>query len=133
MQNLVFEQTFSVEKHHTDAHQHVNNVTYLQWVQDISGAHWRHLASAALQQKYYWVALRHEIDYKNQAFVGEALLVRTQIKEMSGYKSIREVWVYKQAGQVLLMHALSTRCLMATASNKPCRIGTDFDPFITVQ
>ena len=38
-----FEQTLMVEHHHLDELQHVNNVQYLQWVQDISGAHWQHL------------------------------------------------------------------------------------------
>ena len=34
-----FEQTLTVTSDHLDELKHVNNVQYLQWVQDIAGAH----------------------------------------------------------------------------------------------
>ena len=34
-----FEQTIEVTEAHLDELQHVNNVQYLQWVQDIASAH----------------------------------------------------------------------------------------------
>ena len=43
---------------------HVNNVVYLRWIQDIATAHWRAAATPAQQERYAWVAHRHEIDYK---------------------------------------------------------------------
>ena len=38
-----FEQKIRVTAAHLDELQHVNNVQYLQWVQDIAGAHWQSL------------------------------------------------------------------------------------------
>ena len=48
---------------------HVNNVVYVRWVQEVAASHWEHVASPILKTKYAWVVLRHEIDYKNPAFL----------------------------------------------------------------
>ena len=46
---------------------HVNNVTYVRWVQDAAVAHWTAAAGAADQAALRWVVLRHEIDYQRAA------------------------------------------------------------------
>ena len=43
---------------------HVSNVVYVRWVQEVAVAHWQALASEEAQRKVVWVVLRHEIDYK---------------------------------------------------------------------
>ena len=50
---------------------HVNNVVYLRWVQETAVAHWEAAAPADAQQKYHWIVLRHEIDYRAQALPGD--------------------------------------------------------------
>lgn len=125
----IFSHKLQVLPSHIDNQNHVNNVVYLQWVQDISEAHWLHLASDALQQSYFWVALRHEIDYKNQALLDDEILVETKIRSMEGYKSMREVWIYKLPERKLLAQSLTTWCLINAQTRKPCRIGADFDFF----
>ena len=60
--------SFKVLKNEIDSLNHVNNVVYLQWVNDISGIHWKILSNDILNKMYFWVAIRHEIDYVNQAF-----------------------------------------------------------------
>ena len=46
---------------------HVNNVTYLRWVQDAATAHWTRPRAREDQAKLLWIVLRHEIDYKQAA------------------------------------------------------------------
>jgi acyl-CoA thioester hydrolase len=48
-------------------------------VQDVATAHWRALASAKAQQRIGWVVLRHEIDYKAPACLGDEILLRTWV------------------------------------------------------
>ena len=60
---------------------HVNNVVYLQYAQDIATAHWESVASPELQEKVIWVARRHEIDYLKQALLGDKLVIKTRVGE----------------------------------------------------
>ena len=68
-----FEQTPMVEHHHLDELQHVNNVQYLQWVQDIAGAHWQHLIANREETFGLWVVRSHHIEYKRQAKLGDQI------------------------------------------------------------
>ena len=69
----------AVEPADIDGLGHVNNVVYVRWVQDVAVAHWRAVASAADQKKLLWIVVRHEIDYKQAAYLGDRVLARTWI------------------------------------------------------
>ena len=64
---IVFEQQIRVQAEDLDDLHHVNNVVYLQWVQDIAKAHWAVLSNPEVNRKYAWVVLRHEINYHRPA------------------------------------------------------------------
>ncbi len=118
-----YQDTFKVEKNAIDGLNHVNNVVYLQWVNDISEKHWNILAGQEIKEKYLWVVLRHELDYLNQAFLGDEITVITWVGESSGVKSIRNVYVYK--GETILLKARSTWCLLEMKTLRPTRIKED--------
>ena len=59
-----------------DEQNHVNNTVYLRWIQDVATAHWKALASADAQADIGWIVLRHEIDYKSPASLGDEILLR---------------------------------------------------------
>ena len=44
-----------------DEANHVNNVEYLRWVQEVSQRHWRSKVSEETIKKYAWVAMDHHI------------------------------------------------------------------------
>ena len=112
-----------VEPRHIDTLMHVNNVVYLQWVNDISERHWNKLAINGLKEKYFWVVLRHELDYMNEAVLGDELTLHTWIGESQGVKSIRHVKISK--GETLLLKAASTWCLIDAKTLRPTRIKHD--------
>ena len=60
---MKFSHSFRVFAAEIDAQNHVNNVAYLQWIQDIAVAHWQTAATAEQLENYTWVVIRHEIDY----------------------------------------------------------------------
>jgi len=124
-----YQETFKVKESDIDALNHVNNVVYLQWVNDIAEKHWGILSNAAINKKYFWVAIRHEIDYLQQAFLGDEITVCTWIGETGGVKSIRNVYIYK--GETLLVKTKTTWCLIDVKTLKPTRIKEDItDLFI---
>ena len=53
----------TVKETEIDSLNHVNNVVYLQWINDVSALHWKTLSTDEINSKYIWVAVRHEIDY----------------------------------------------------------------------
>lgn len=112
-----------VEEKHIDTLSHVNNVVYLQWVNDISEKHWNLLSSEGLNKKYFWVVLRHELDYVNQAVLGDEITLLTYVGASKGVKSVRHVEIYK--GEQLLLKAASTWCLIDARTLRPTRIKND--------
>ena len=74
-----FEIPIVVRSDDIDDMDHVNNVVYLSWVQDVAIAHWKARATDALRAEFGWVATRHEIDYKQAAVFGDAITARTWI------------------------------------------------------
>lgn len=72
-----FSRTFVVEPGDIDMLGHVNNVVYLRWVQDVAIAHWRELATREEQAALLWVVVRHVIDYKRPALMGDVIIAKT--------------------------------------------------------
>lgn len=118
-----YKHSFKVKLQDIDALNHVNNIVYLQWVQEISAMHWNTLTSKEIKEKYAWVALRHEIDYLGQAYVNDTITIHTWIDETHGAKSIRIVHIY--CGAKLLTKSKTTWCLLDAETLKPKRIGQD--------
>ena len=71
--------TVSVSTGDIDEQNHVNNTVYLRWVQGVATAHWQAVASPEAQETVGWVVLRHEIDYKTPAALGDKIILRTWV------------------------------------------------------
>lgn len=61
---------------------HVNNSIYLRWVESAVLDHWHGLATPVERDAYLWVAVRHEIDYRQPALLGQMLSIATRITEI---------------------------------------------------
>ncbi|ULC58233.1 acyl-CoA thioesterase [Flaviramulus sp. BrNp1-15] len=118
-----YQHKLTVFKEHIDVLNHVNNVVYVQWVNDIAEKHWSILTNEAINKKYFWVLLKHEIDYLGQAILGDELTIKTQVGETSGVKSIRYVEIYKD--KKLIIKSQTTWCLIDVNTLKPTRIQKD--------
>ncbi|MBK8611109.1 MAG: acyl-CoA thioesterase [Chitinophagaceae bacterium] len=122
MQADIFEHAVLVKPEHLDNMQHVNNVVYLQWVQDAAVAHWNARADMAVREKYNWVVLRHEIDYKSPALLNDELVLKTWVYDYQGVRSIRMVQVFRKEDNKLLVAARTVWCLLNSVTGKPVRI-----------
>lgn len=117
----VFEMPVVVEHKHLDENQHVNNVQYLQWVQDVAKAHWEEEAKPSWLMDYVWVALSHHIEYKKPAFLNDQLTLRTYINSFDGVKSNRVVEIYHQHSGVLVCTCRTVWVMLDRKNNKPVR------------
>ena len=81
MSRPVFELTLSTRREHIDELGHVNNAVWVQWIQQVAVAHWDSVADAAHKDAFYWVVVRHEIDYLRAAHEGDCITARTWVGE----------------------------------------------------
>jgi acyl-CoA thioester hydrolase len=117
---LKYEHSFIVEIADIDEQGHVNNVAYVRWIQDVAVAHWQKAATKVQQTKFTWVVLRHEIDYKKQAFKGEEITASTWVGKATKITCERFTEIKRK--QDLLVQAKSVWCMMDAIKVKPARI-----------
>lgn len=108
-----------------DALNHVNNVRYVQWIQDAAEAHWNTLATGEMKENYIWMVLSHHIEYKGQAFLGDEVRIRTYVTRSEGVTSTRVVEIYLHKQDKLLVTATTDWCLLSAATKRPARIGRE--------
>src|ERR1035437_2613458 len=78
-----FEIVLPVEPADLDQLGHVNNVTYLRWVQGAAVADRAAVAPSAGQAKVLWTVLRQEIDCLQPAFLGDGIIARPGVGSAS--------------------------------------------------
>lgn len=123
--NIVFTHTLTVTPGDIDEMNHVNNVVYLRWVQDAAAAHWDAYATEEIKRKYAWVVLRHEIDYKSPARLGDPVSAQTWIGSHEGVRSVRHVKLSHAETGVVFAEAVTTWCLLDAVTKRPRRIDSD--------
>jgi acyl-CoA thioester hydrolase len=81
MTRPTFELTFTARPEHIDELGHVNNVVWIQWIQQVAVAHWEAVARPEHKDSYFWVVVRHEVDYLRAAHEGDAITARTWVAD----------------------------------------------------
>jgi acyl-CoA thioester hydrolase len=117
----VFAQALAPRDADFDENGHVNNIVYVRWVQEMATAHWRARAPAEAQERWTWVILRHEIDYRRPLLPGETARARTWVGERSGPRYVRHVRIDGPDGEVCAQ-AVSTWCLIDLTTRRPMRV-----------
>ena len=98
---------------------HVNNVVYLSWVQDIAKEHWQIRASQEIINQYKWVVVNHNITYKKPLKIHQKVFIKTQVFDNAkGVLWGRMVWIYDDS-EVLVAEANTQYCLVDTQSLSP--------------
>ena len=116
------EKEITVSKNDLDDLNHVNNIIYIRWIQEIAKFHWESLVSNDIRNNYYWVLLEHQIKYLHPAFLGDKIKIKTYIEKTGGIKSNRIVEIYNTDTNILIVKSKTIWCLINAKSNKPSRI-----------
>ena len=120
-----FELVIAVEPADIDQLGHVNNVIYLRWVQEAAVAHWTAAAPAADQAKLLWVVVRHEIDYKQAAFLGDGIVARTWVGSASRIRFERFTELLRAGDRSLLAQARTLWCPIDARTGKPASVSPE--------
>jgi acyl-CoA thioester hydrolase len=121
----IYEKTITVNASDLDDLKHVNNVQYVQWIQDIAKEHWENRVSEEILNTCFWVVIRHEIDYKQQAFLDDELIIQTFVGDQTHVTSQRFVNILNKQTKKVLVKAKSTWCLMDYKTKKPVKISEE--------
>ena len=117
-----YEQNFTATAGHIDELGHVNNAEWVRWVQDIATAHWRAVADPAVVDRYIWVVVRHEIDYRGNVGPGETVTARTWIPDPPRGARFDRCVDFRDDGGKVLVAVRSTWAMIDRESGRPARI-----------
>ncbi len=122
MKTEIFEYQFTVPKSAIDDMKHVNNVVYLQWIQDVAKKHWESKTDNTIRNLYAWVVLNHFIAYHNPAFENDIITIQTWIDHHKGVKSERHTKIINTTTGKTLVTAKTIWCLLHKETLRPTRI-----------
>jgi acyl-CoA thioester hydrolase len=120
-----FDVLITINTSDIDEHGHVNNVVFLRWVQEAATAHWRAAATATQQADVSWFVVRHEIDYKHPARLGDAIIARTWVGTANTRTFERHTEILRKHDGRLLARARTLWCPIDIRTGKPTRVGAD--------
>ncbi|MDB9721118.1 acyl-CoA thioesterase [Winogradskyella sp.] len=118
----IFKKKITVSKEDLDDLNHVNNVRYVQWVQDIAKEHWLTYATKDILATYSWFLVNHFIEYKNQALLGDTLLIKTYVPKAEGVSTVRHVEISNAKTEQLIVKSKAKWCLINSKTQRPTRI-----------
>ncbi|HWK36999.1 thioesterase family protein [Sphingomonas sp.] len=112
----------SVDPADIDFMGHVNNASYLKWVQDAVVSHWQKLAPAEAVAAHLWVALKHEITYRKPTFLDDEVIATVLLEKVQGARAFYETVIRR--GEDVLAEVKSSWCCLDAKTLRPARIAS---------
>lgn len=120
--DTAFLHSLAVEEADIDFMGHVNNLVYLRWAAEMAERHWQSIAPADAQAAGLWVVLRHEIDYRGELKLGDAVELRTWVGPAKGARCPRWVDIRKPDAAKPSASVLTQWAFIDAASRRPRRM-----------
>lgn len=130
----VYHDEFTVPETAIDGNGHVNNVSYVQWMQDVAVQHFE--ASGCVSAMHdiggTWVARSHRIEYLRPAFAGDRIQASTWIVNFSRVRSLRRYRFSRPSDGVLLAKGETDWVFVNAESGRPCSIPEEIKSAFTL-
>jgi len=124
--------TLTAEPQHIDELGHVNNAVWVQWIQQVAVAHWEAAADAAHKDAYFWVVVRHEIDYLRAAHEGDVITARTWVGDAPKGARFDRFVEFAGADGKICVRAKTDWAIIDKALGRPIRVPPDIvAPFVS--
>jgi acyl-CoA thioester hydrolase len=120
----IYREELTVPESAIDANGHVNNVAFVQWMQDVATRHfdaaggWAAMHAAGST----WVVRSHNVEYLLPAFAGERVQVLTWVASFNRALSVRRYRFLRASDGKLLVRGETLWVLVSTATGRPVRI-----------
>lgn len=99
---------------------HVNNASYLKWVQDAVVSHWQSFAPAEALATHAWVALKHEITYRKPTFLDDEVIATVLLEKVQGARAFYATVIKR--GEDVLAEVKSSWCCLDARTMRPARL-----------
>ena len=125
--NPIFKHDITVTADMVDGNGHVNNVAYVQWMQDAAVHHAQvsGCTPAALSLGATWVVRTHHIEYLRPAFAGDAITVLTWVANFRRVGSLRKYKMIRAADEAVVAQAETDWVFVDAKSGRPRKIPDD--------
>ncbi|MEN9685162.1 MAG: hypothetical protein RLZZ28_948 [Bacteroidota bacterium] len=117
-----FSEALLVTANYLDRQLHVNNVVYVQWMQEIARKHWESIPEKEHEKNIAWVVRRHEIDYLHEAVLNDLLVISTWTGEHTAVSWTRHCAIIRKSDGKTITRAKSVWVLVDKKTGKPQRI-----------
>ena len=127
---MSFKLDLTVESQHLDGLGHVNNVIYLQWMQDIAWAHSQYLGLNLESYKTLdaaMVARQHQLTY-----LGDNLHVNTWLTKNDGFNLYRHYEIIRLKDNKKVFEAWTHWVCIKMSTGRPVRMPDQFKKAYTV-
>ena len=122
MTDLAHRYPIGIEPADIDFMGHVNNASYLKWVQEAVLSHWRTLAPAEAVAQNLWVALKHEITYRRPAFLDDEVIATVVLEKVQGASAFYDTVIRR--GEEILAEVKSRWCCLDAETLRPTRLAS---------
>ncbi|WP_196891719.1 acyl-CoA thioesterase [Aureivirga marina] len=123
MQEERFKMEIVVRNSDLDDLNHVNNVRYVKWMEDVAKAHWFHLLEKNnLENKYIWVVANHFVEYKRPALLDYKLSLETYLTGFEENHCYRMIEIKNAETGKIMIQSKSKWCYIDSKTNRPAPI-----------
>lgn len=127
--STIFDLKIQVQSQHIDVLGHVNNVMYVQWMQDVAAVHIETLGlglTQYLELKHAMVAVEHHVQYRKAALEGDEIILRTWLDDINALYSFRQYAFYRPKDQSVLFVGNTKWACIEIATGRPKRMSPSF-------
>jgi acyl-CoA thioester hydrolase len=121
--SLPYSKIFTIPQSAIDENGHVNNVTYVQWMQDIAVEHYASIGGIQAQgPDATWVVRSHSIEYFLPAFLGEEIEIKTWVANIQRVRSKRMYEFIRKADEKVLVKGETDWVFVNIHTGRPLEI-----------
>ena len=120
----IFTKTITIPHSAIDENGHVNNVMYVQWMQDIAVEHFASIGGTNPMQLAgaTWVVREHKIEYLLPAFAGEEIEIKTWVENIRRVRSLRKYEFTRKSDGKSLVKGETDWVFVDSKNGKPLAI-----------
>ncbi len=132
--DAIYRFEFQVPPEAVDENRHVNNVVYVQWMQDGAIRHAKATGCHDMTQAqgFSWVARSHHIEYLSPAFAGDTIVAMTWVADMRRVRSRRRYRFLRAADSTLLAQGETDWVFIESQTGRPRAIPDEIQQLFTL-
>jgi len=122
--NPIYKHDITVTADMVDGNGHVNNVAYIQWMQDAAVHHAQvsGCTQVSLSLGATWVVRTHHVEYLRPAFAGDTITVLTWVANFRRVGSLRKYKIIRAGDEAVVAQAETDWVFVDAKCGRPRKI-----------